>query len=350
MAFCGQIFDFDEAPAASPAPERAKKVPKRRAQDAAPGPAAAPVKHRPLSAWTQGGSGAAAAVTWADADADGGPVTEAGAEAEAEDCAPPGPEAESPPPGAALRGPEGPEKVIPSVQVAPIPLAYDRYRKSWALSLVGGRRMPKATEWPQSSDVCCLWCCHAFDTVPVPLPVHYDPKTLMFHIRGSYCSWACAKAHALHSHGESGMHIELLAMLRRRVEGKHLPIKPAPDRGALKMFGGRLTIEDFRRASATECKHPMITVNMTLQQYGLRFAQVQNKDYFSINNGQAGQQAGGGPSISSLGRDKANGRDLSFSNISIKKNEPLKLKRGKPPLTNKGKTVLEKVLGIAISA
>lgn len=230
---------------------------------------------------------------------------------------------------------------IPSVQNDPIPLVYDKYREAWRLRR-GARqnnRKMEEVEWPDKSSVCCWWCCHTFDTVPVPLPVHYDDRYDMFSVRGNFCSWGCAKAYALHNRSPLGNHSELLAMLRRRVEGKCMSIKAALDRSQLSMFGGTLEIKEFRDASSTECKQPMISVKLSVSDYGLRSITQVRDNYETI-------QTNVNPTPF---KDKGR-KDMNFTNISISKNEPLKLKRNKPITGNKGKTVLEKVLGISITS
>jgi hypothetical protein len=105
----------------------------------------------------------------------------------------------------------------------------------------------------------------------------------------------------------------------------------------------------------------MITVNLSLGTYGMRYIPHAREvgAVVGAHDGPAGPlgpaaaaACGGGglkfPASGGGSRDKAAGKELCFSNISIKKNEPLKLKRGKPMSAAKGKTVLEKVLGISI--
>lgn len=230
---------------------------------------------------------------------------------------------------------------ISSVQQNPIPLVYDKYREAWRLRR-GARqnnRKMEEVEWPVQSSICCWWCCHPFDTVPVPLPVHYDDRYDMFSVRGNFCSWGCAKAYALHNRSPLGNHSELLAMLRRRVEGKCMSIKAALDRSQLAMFGGVMGITEFRDASSTECKQPMISVKLSVSDYGLRSITQVRDNYETM-------QTNVNPTPF---KDKGR-KDMNFTNISISKNEPLKLKRNKPITGNKGKTVLEKVLGISITS
>lgn len=231
-------------------------------------------------------------------------------------------------------------KMIPSSETKKIPLSYDKYRCSWIAKRKSGHpaRLSKTfLEWPTSSSTCCWWCCHSFDTTPVPLPYGYNDNIEAFSVKGTFCSWGCAKAYSLGESHTLGYHSQLLLLLRKKVEGKIIPIKCAPHRSQLSMFGGQLSIEAFRRASATECTQSMLTVNMLAQTFGLMMIK---------NEQQELEQQSSEPSGFSMGRSKLLKPDLGLDNISIKKNEPLKLKRNKPSPASKGKTILERVLGI----
>lgn len=104
-------------------------------------------------------------------------------------------------------------------------------------------------EWPETTDVCCWWCCHQFDTCPCTLPTKYDPLRKRFTFIGVFCSWNCAKAYNFdkldHRKAERSELITLLVKELYSVE-EAICINPAPYRQCLKMFGGYMTIEEFR--------------------------------------------------------------------------------------------------------
>jgi MYM-type Zinc finger with FCS sequence motif len=225
-----------------------------------------------------------------------------------------------------------PPATIPSTQTRPIPLVYNKYSQVWKLKK--NLEDAKVKSWPESTNICCWWCCHTFDTVPVPLPTGYNDRFNTFSIKGNFCSWGCAKAYCINQENSLGVQSELLFMMRKRVEGKALPIKCAPSPQQLKMFGGTMSIEEFRRSTCTECVRPMLTVNMITKSFGLQMIDHVNDQY------------GASTPMMDFGKSKALKSDLDLSNLGVTKNEPLKLKRSKPVTNNKGKTVLEKVLGI----
>lgn len=94
--------------------------------------------------------------------------------------------------------------------------------------------------------VCCFWCCHPFDHRPVGLPVRHVERKERFFLEGVFCSWACVNAENrsradFRMVQRSGMIYELA----RRWHGVRAT-RTAPPRLALKMFGGPMTIEEFR--------------------------------------------------------------------------------------------------------
>jgi hypothetical protein len=116
----------------------------------------------------------------------------------------------------------------------------------------------KQSEWPNSTSVCCYWCCHKFDTTPFGLPIKCADD--IFHVLGCFCSLECAAAHNFSS-SESMDEIwernSLTNLLAKKLD-LNTPIKPAPNRLSLKMFGGFLEIEDFRNYCQSS---KIITIN-----------------------------------------------------------------------------------------
>lgn len=129
--------------------------------------------------------------------------------------------------------------------------------------------------WPLTTDIHCLWCCHSFSTVPIPLPMsRHEFDCTYYRCRGLFCSFNCAKAYAFSLRdsqvGNRCTYLfELLyhmcyygvvsrvEMQRRTIEntyslwGGHVGIKPAPDRTLLNTFGGSLSIDQYRTGFLT---------------------------------------------------------------------------------------------------
>lgn len=98
----------------------------------------------------------------------------------------------------------------------------------------------------------CWWCCHPWEGPEVHLPIKYDDRTKKFTTVGHFCSFPCAKAWGLDNGGSRwGEMLEFLALYRKHSAGKYVPTPMAPKRQTLRMFGGPLSIEEFRKNSGS---------------------------------------------------------------------------------------------------
>ena len=98
---------------------------------------------------------------------------------------------------------------------------------------------------PDKSDAACFWCCHIFTNRPVVLPTRDTGEYLQ--VTGNYCSPECAAAYLFDMRQDSHTRWEQLSLLYRvynqACNGK---INPAPSRSILKLFGGNLSIQEYR--------------------------------------------------------------------------------------------------------
>lgn len=94
----------------------------------------------------------------------------------------------------------------------------------------------------QKTDIACWWCCHQFDGYPVCAPIKYNEHKDIFSVVGCFCSFNCAKAYSI----QDKRSISLNSFLYKRVTSKLDYIKPAPPKTVLHMFGGPLSIEEYR--------------------------------------------------------------------------------------------------------
>ena len=51
----------------------------------------------------------------------------------------------------------------------------------------------KKGEWPMSTNIYCMWCCHPFEGPPCAVPVRYVDE--VFYVWGCFCSFNCAAAY-----------------------------------------------------------------------------------------------------------------------------------------------------------
>lgn len=95
----------------------------------------------------------------------------------------------------------------------------------------------------------CWWDKHPFDTYPVGIPVKYDLKNEIFLCDGIFCSLCCAKSF-IRENSKNPRYREspyLLKLIYYKLGGKlgdTIPI--ASDWRVLDIFGGHLTIQEFR--------------------------------------------------------------------------------------------------------
>jgi len=131
-----------------------------------------------------------------------------------------------------------PEKTVTSTQETTVP---DYYKK--ATLLVQFQTNDEVRTIPESTTVACFWCCHSFEWRPVVLPVRDQGEYLQ--VQGNYCSPECAMSYLFDSNQDSYARWEQLSLLNR-VYSIGKAIKPAPPRQVLKLFGGPMTIQEYR--------------------------------------------------------------------------------------------------------
>ena len=102
------------------------------------------------------------------------------------------------------------------------------------------------TLFPTKSDHACYWCCHKFNSRCLGLPVKY--KSNAFYVVGNFCSMECMCAHNFDTNNNVNNMWEvynLINFMARKMNYSEI-VYPAPPRKCLTIFGGYLSIEDFR--------------------------------------------------------------------------------------------------------
>ena len=103
--------------------------------------------------------------------------------------------------------------------------------------------------WPDKTNISCWWCCHKFDNTPCSLPYSY--KKDKFHVKGVFCSFNCAASYnfSLNDDNVYERYSLLNLMYKKLYYRKFIKINLSPPRESLKLFGGYLSIEEFRENS-----------------------------------------------------------------------------------------------------
>lgn len=120
----------------------------------------------------------------------------------------------------------------------------------------------KLTELPKKTSVWCHWCCHSFKTPPLALPFMYKDNT--YYVEGNFCSWECMKSYNNDKNDSLKNHrYSLLTQMYKDVYKKIEPISFAPSKLDLKVFGGKLSIDEFRNniKQVQSYKFPIIFIN-----------------------------------------------------------------------------------------
>jgi hypothetical protein len=95
----------------------------------------------------------------------------------------------------------------------------------------------------------CWNCCHEIHGQCSAQPIHYDKG--VFTTVGHFCSAPCISRYIIDSNISTEMVFSRLALLNLYIniqhETKGLTVTPAPPKIVLEMFGGSMTIEDYRQ-------------------------------------------------------------------------------------------------------
>jgi hypothetical protein len=148
-------------------------------------------------------------------------------------------------------------------------------------------------EWLHTTSVCCWWCCHTFTTVPVGLPVYYDKSINKFRVKGVFCSFSCMIAYKNTNKLYNVDHN--IKFLYSKLTGTNLlscKLKPAPCRYTLKMFGGQLSIEDFRNNFIENkiykmVEYPMFISSDYMEEIDIKNIKMVNHKLFDKNEQQS---------------------------------------------------------------
>lgn len=106
----------------------------------------------------------------------------------------------------------------------------------------------KQKAWPQKTDIYCWWCCSPFNNTPYALPIKKNGNEYL--VKGCFCSPECAASWNFDNQDNDNKweNYSLLNILYTKVfKGVPFNIKLAPPKECLKIFGGHLTIEEFRK-------------------------------------------------------------------------------------------------------
>lgn len=135
-------------------------------------------------------------------------------------------------------------------------------------------------DWLEKTDVHCWWCCHQFDTLPIGMPLDFNTNTKKFRVRGVFCSFACMVAYKIDQRYRNKD--SLIKYLYKKLtdgNGGTTSLPCAPPRCVLRMFGGDLTIDEFRSSTKENKMYKMIEYPMFMSK-----EYVEEIDILNIKN------------------------------------------------------------------
>jgi hypothetical protein len=158
-----------------------------------------------------------------------------------------------------------------------------------------------SNSWPKRTDIHCWWCCYSFDTVPIPLPrkINNKQRSMLeledniddFEVKGCFCSFNCALAYS-NTYDLKNLQYLVLFFFKRiyKINNpstskefiRSFSIKPAPPKEVLKIFGGPISISEYRKSFENSTKYRIIEFpSMSSKQY---MDIIEDKQYKKKNN------------------------------------------------------------------
>lgn len=179
------------------------------------------------------------------------------------------------------------------------------------------------------SGIYCWHCCHPFDGKGIPMPMNYDSRRNLWKTYGTFCSFGCAKTWNwdMGCGYRSALRGQLLTLFRKKTTGNLGRITPAPPRTCLSIFGGTMSIDEFRSKSDSGIVVQQLPERMVPMEFIVHQRKVEAK------------KAASAPG--------ANLQEVVDFGGATQKNETLRLKRPRPKASNSD--ILAKTMGLEIS-
>jgi hypothetical protein len=130
----------------------------------------------------------------------------------------------------------------------------------------------KRKEWPQQIGIACWWCCHTFNTPPIPIP--FKIMRGKFYVYGCCCSYNCAASYIFRENkSDMWEKYSLLNLLYKKIHNcSNVRIRLAPTPLLLQLFGGPKSISEYRESFLMNKKDynilepPLVSVNPHIEE------------------------------------------------------------------------------------
>ena len=141
--------------------------------------------------------------------------------------------------------------------------------------------------WPETTKVHCWWCSLSFKNSPVGLPTEYQNNK--FRTLGCFCSYNCALSYNLaNSLHEKHERTSLLHQMYKKQYNEFRHIKAAPPKEILTIYGGNVSIEDYKKelientATYSILIPPLVSIIPQMEKYNNNI-NIQ-EDFIPVNN------------------------------------------------------------------
>ena len=112
--------------------------------------------------------------------------------------------------------------------------------------MVQYKELQTAKKIPATTEIACFWCAHSFSWQPSIIPEREEKG--VYRVYGNFCCPNCCMAYLLHESLDTHVRWERIALLHRLYGNLYSSgrIFPSPTRESLKLFGGPMSIQQYR--------------------------------------------------------------------------------------------------------
>lgn len=112
----------------------------------------------------------------------------------------------------------------------------------------------------KATDIRCFNCHHTFENTPFFLPFDYSSSLDRYKLFGNFCSPNCAKSYCMNNKSFENK-LYLIGQFYRKLFGPNFRITPAPSVLHLNTYGGKMSIEEFRKSFYTNSRYTINNIN-----------------------------------------------------------------------------------------
>jgi hypothetical protein len=115
----------------------------------------------------------------------------------------------------------------------------------------------------KTTDIRCYYCHHSFNNLPYYIPLNYCAELDRYKLFGNFCSPSCSKSYCISNKiFENKMY--LLEQFYKALFGPDFKIYPSPSFLKLKVYGGTMSIEEFRKSSYVNNRYTLNVLNKVI--------------------------------------------------------------------------------------